>query len=139
MLCSAIEVSDSAWKQAQLGLRFGGLGLCSLSCHAASAAFIASLSSSGLGLSNNHHLQQAVVVYNSKVALHHTITAESALASPTPERELSSRIDKNQFKSLLEASSPANKAHANFCPLQPLMQLHGCQWSTWSAMSSRLQ
>ena len=25
VLCSAIEVSDSAWKQAQLGLRFGGL------------------------------------------------------------------------------------------------------------------
>ena len=87
VLCSAIEVSDSAWKQAQLGLRFGGLGLRSLSCHATSAAFIASLSSSGLGLSNNHHLQQAVVVYNSKVSLHHTITAESALASPTPERE----------------------------------------------------
>ena len=42
VLCSAIEVSDSAWKQAQLGLRFGGLGLCSLSCHAADA-FIASL------------------------------------------------------------------------------------------------
>ena len=109
VLCSAIEVSDSAWKQAQLGLRFGGLGLRSLSCHAA-AAFIASLSSSGLGLSNNRHLQQAVVAYNSKVSLHHKITAESALASPTPQRELSSRIDENQFKSLLEASSPANKA-----------------------------
>ena len=62
VLCSAIEVSGSAWKQAQLGLRFGGLGLRSLSCHAA-AAFIASLSSSGLGLFNNRHLQQAVVAY----------------------------------------------------------------------------
>ena len=27
VLCSAIEVSDRAWKQAQLGLMFGGLGL----------------------------------------------------------------------------------------------------------------
>ena len=31
VLCSAIEVSDTAWKQAQLSLRFGGLGLRFLS------------------------------------------------------------------------------------------------------------
>ncbi|KAL5500201.1 hypothetical protein EMCRGX_G011720 [Ephydatia muelleri] len=74
VLCSAIEVSDTAWKQAQLSLRFGGLGLCSLSCHG-TAAYIASLSLSSLDQSNNHHLQQAVIAYNS--------TAESALASPT--------------------------------------------------------
>ena len=47
VLCSAIEVSDTAWKQAQLCLRFEGLGLHSLTCHAATA-FIASLSLSGL-------------------------------------------------------------------------------------------
>ena len=109
VFCSAIEVSDTAWKQAQLSLRFGGLGLRSLSCHA-TAAYIASLSLSGLGQSNNHHLQQAVIAYNSKVASHHAITAESALASPTTQRELSSKIDEDQFKSLLGASCPADKA-----------------------------
>ena len=30
----AVDVSDGAWHQAQLGLRHGGLGLCSLSLHA---------------------------------------------------------------------------------------------------------
>ncbi|KAL5474555.1 hypothetical protein EMCRGX_G026516 [Ephydatia muelleri] len=109
VLCSAIEVSSTAWKQAQLSLRFGGLGHRSLSCHAA-AAYIASLSLSGLGQSNNHHLQQAVIAYNSKVSSHHAITAESALASPTTQRELSSKIDEDQFKSLLGASCPAHKA-----------------------------
>ena len=103
------EVSDTAWKQAQLSLRFGGLGLCSLSCHAA-AAYIALLSLSGLGQSNNHHLQQAVIAYNSKVSSQHAITAESALVSPTTQRELSSKIDEDQFKSLLGASCPADKA-----------------------------
>ena len=68
VLSSAIEVSDTAWKQAQLSLRFGGLGLRSLSCHAA-AAFISSLSSSGLGKLHNLHLQQAVTAYNSKSPL----------------------------------------------------------------------
>ena len=43
VLCSAIEVSDTAWKQAQLSLRFGGLGLRSLSCHAAAAYCLAFL------------------------------------------------------------------------------------------------
>ncbi|KAL5494149.1 hypothetical protein EMCRGX_G015427 [Ephydatia muelleri] len=82
VLCSAIEVSDTAWKQAELSL----------------------------GQSNNHHLQQAVIAYNSKVASHHAITAESALTSPTTQRELSSKIDEDQFKSLLGASCPADKA-----------------------------
>ena len=46
-LCTAIEVPNGAWCQAQqLGLKFGGLGLRSVSLHAA-AAFMASLSSSG--------------------------------------------------------------------------------------------
>ena len=108
VLSSAIEVSDTAWKQAQLSLRFGGLGLRCLSCHAA-AAFISSLSSSSLGKLHNLHLQQAVTAYNSKVASYNAITVESVLASPIPQRELSSKIDEEQFK-LLEASSPANKA-----------------------------
>ena len=64
VLSSAIEVSDTAWKQAQLSLRFGGLGLRSLSSHAA-AAFNSSLSSSGLGKLHNLHLQQTVTAYNS--------------------------------------------------------------------------
>ena len=91
VLCSAIEVSDTAWKQAQLSLRFGGLDHRSLSCHAAAALF-ASLFSSGLGQSNNHHLQQAVIAYNCKVSSYHAITAESALASPTLSESCPARL-----------------------------------------------
>eukprot|EP00731_Ephydatia_muelleri_P017769 Em0010g867a len=55
-MCSAINVTNNAWSQAQLGPKFGGLDLCSLSHHA--AAFIASLSFSGLGSADNIHLHQ---------------------------------------------------------------------------------
>ena len=36
VMCSAINVTNDAWSQAQLGLKFGGLGLRSLSHHACS-------------------------------------------------------------------------------------------------------
>ena len=67
-LCTAIEVPTEAWCQAQLGLKFGGLGLRSVSLHDA-AAFIASVSFSGFGSAESIHLQQAVVAFNSQVSL----------------------------------------------------------------------
>ena len=106
-MCSAQLLKSQIRPGNRLEVR--GLGLHSLSCHAA-AAFISLLSSSGLSKLHNLHLQQAVTAYNSKVVSHNSITVESVLASPIPQRELSSKIDEEQFKSLLEASSPANKA-----------------------------
>ena len=44
------------------------------------------------------------------ILLHNCCTASWSSCSTGRERELSSRIDEKQFKSLLEASSPANKA-----------------------------
>ncbi|KAL5476080.1 hypothetical protein EMCRGX_G025985 [Ephydatia muelleri] len=88
-MCSAINVTDDAWSQAQLRPKFGGLGLCSVSHHAA-AAFIASLSFSGLGCADNIHLQQAVAVFNTQV--------------------LSGMIQAQHFHIFLESSSPANRA-----------------------------
>ena len=40
--CVATDISDAAWKQAQLGLRYGGLGLRSI-LHHACEAYIASI------------------------------------------------------------------------------------------------
>ena len=61
-LCSAIEVPNDAWCLAQLRLKFGGLGLHSVSVH--TAAFIMSLFSSGVGNADSIHLQQAVAVFH---------------------------------------------------------------------------
>eukprot|EP00731_Ephydatia_muelleri_P000108 Em0001g108a len=102
-----VEVPNGAWRQAQLGLKFGGVGLCSVSLHAA-AAFIASLSSSGFG---SIHLQQAVVAFNSQVSLPNAISVISILVSPTPtQKVLSGMIENQLFSTLLESSSHTNRA-----------------------------
>ena len=51
--CTGVDISDFAWQQAQLSLSRGGLGLRSL-VHHSSAAFIASVCSSGFGSSLIH-------------------------------------------------------------------------------------
>ena len=124
VLCSAIEVSDTAWKQAQLSLRFGGLGLHSLSCHA-TAADIASLSLSGLGQSNNHHLQQAVIVYNSKVS--HIMQSRLSLPSLLPPLSESCPARSTRINSNLYWEHPAQPTKPDSCQFQPLVHLHGCQ------------
>ena len=108
-MCSAINVTDEAWSQAQLGPNFGGLGLRSLSYHSA-AAFIASLSFSGLGSADNIHLQQAVAVFNTQVSLSNTISVNSVQDSHIPQKVLSGMIQAQYFHILLESSSPANRA-----------------------------
>ena len=57
--CIAVDVPDPNWQQAQLSQSFGGLGFRSLALHC-SAAFIASLASSGFGSADNIHMLQAI-------------------------------------------------------------------------------
>eukprot|EP00731_Ephydatia_muelleri_P022869 Em0015g452a len=108
-MCSAINVTNDAWSQAQLGLKFGGLGLRSLTHHAA-AAFIASLSFFGFGKADNIHLKQAVAMFNTQVSPFNAITVNSALESPIHQKVLSGLIQAQHFHILLESSSPANRA-----------------------------
>ena len=99
VMCSAINVTNDAWSQAQLGLKFGGLGLRSLSHHAA-AAFITSLSFSGFGKADNIDLKQAVAMFNTQVSPFNAIH----------QKVLSGLIQAQHFHILLESSSPANRA-----------------------------
>ena len=109
-VCTAIEVPNGACCKAQLGLKFGGLGLLSISLHAA-AAFIAFLSSSGFCSADSIHLQQAEVVYNSQVSLPNAISVISILASPThTQKVLSVMIEGKRFSTLFESSSDNNRA-----------------------------
>ena len=108
VMCSAINVTNDAWSQVQLELKFVGLGLRSLSHHAA-AAFIASLSFC-FGKDDNIHLQQAVAMFNTQVSPFNAITVNSALESPIHQKVLSGLIQTQHFHILLESSSPANRA-----------------------------
>ena len=105
---AVIDISDEAWKQAQLCLSFGGLGIRPISLHS-SAAYITSLSISGFGYSADQNLMQAVDDFNSLVLPSDVILVESVLNAPVLQRDLSKKIDRNLFQSLLISSSPANR------------------------------
>ena len=106
---SALNLTEHAWQQAQLGLRYGGLGLRSLALHAC-AVYIASISSSGFADVDNQHLKHAVSTFNGLVSTQDTILIGSTVDSPIPQKALSFKIDSEQFRALLDSSSPANKA-----------------------------
>ena len=107
--CLAADVTDAAWQQAKLSLSFGGLGLCSLALHS-SSAFLASFSASSVGNTNNLHLQQSLIIFNSQASHSDAVTIESVLADQPRQRSLSQKLGRYLFESLLMSSSPANKA-----------------------------
>ncbi|KAL5467311.1 hypothetical protein EMCRGX_G031522 [Ephydatia muelleri] len=110
--CTGVDTSDTAWKQAQLSLSRGGLGLRSLSHHS-SAAYISSICSSGFGCKSVHHLSQAVEVFNNLVFPVEAINVESVL-SPPIQKTLSSKFDDHLFNNLITISSLADKARLLF-------------------------
>ena len=113
--CLAADVTDVAWQQAQLSLSFGRLGLHSLALHS-SSAFLASFSASGVGNTNNLHLQQSLITFNSQVS----VTIESVLADQPRQRSLSQKLDRHLFETLLMSSSPANRLYYQFRPPMPV-------------------
>ena len=133
--CVATDISDVAWKQAQLGLSYGGLGLRSISHHSC-AAYIASLSFSGLGSADNPHLVWSIVRYNSLVSPPDGISVESILASPIPQRILSQRLDDHSFGLVIAAATDADKAHlistsCTPCSLLALSYAFCRSWATF--------
>ena len=107
--CLAVDIPDVHWQQARLSLSFGGLGFRSLSHHGC-AAFIASLSCSGIGRASNRHLVSAISRFNTLVSTSDVITLEATLSSPPSQHALSRKLDSHLFHSIMMASSPANKA-----------------------------
>ena len=107
--CLSLDLTEAAWCQSQLSLRFGGFGLRSISHHS-SAAFVASFCSSGFATADNHHLIHAVNTFNSLVSTSDAISPESAIESPPSQRSLSHKLDSLTHSSLYNSASPANKA-----------------------------
>ena len=107
--CAAVDIPDVHWQQAQLSLSFGGLGFHFLSHHCC-AAFISSLSFSGIGRVSNRHLVSAISSFNTLVSPSDAITVEAILSSPPSQHTLSRKLDSHLFHSIMMTSSPANKA-----------------------------
>ena len=120
--CIGVDMSDTAWHQAQLSPSRGGLGFRSLSRHS-SAAFISSLCSSGFGLQSSHHLSQAIETFNSLVSPADAVSVESLLTSSVSQKYLSGKLDDRVFNMLLNSSSVADKAR-----LLSVSSPHAASW-----------
>ncbi|KAL5481713.1 hypothetical protein EMCRGX_G021941 [Ephydatia muelleri] len=100
--CTALDISNIDWMQAQLSLSRGGLGLRSLSCHSV-AAYLASLSMPAAD----------------------SITEELLATSNLCQHTLSSTIEDQQFRQLFDLSSPAHRAR-----LLSVSSRHAASWLT---------
>ena len=101
--------------QAQLILNRGGLGLCSLSHHS-SAAYIASLSASGQGFTDDRHLNHSIQLYNAILSTSDSISAIDITDSVHGQRVLSSKLEDHQFMELYNSASMPDKAHLHSIP-----------------------
>ena len=120
--CTAVDTSDEAWLQAQLSLSRGGLGLRSLSSHAA-AAYIASLCSSDFSSLSSLHLTSAIGKFNSSVSPSNVVSVESLAQRPPIQKALSAKIDDFQFNQLFNSSSLADRAR-----LLSISSPHASSW-----------
>ena len=103
---TAIECTDRAWRQAQLPIRAGGLGLRSIAEHA-SSAFIASYTASSSEPSS--YLTDAVRHYNTRVAPEDRVDLENPIGDePARQHQLSEKIDAAHKAFLLENASTAD-------------------------------
>eukprot|EP00731_Ephydatia_muelleri_P011651 Em0006g545a len=123
-LFKGVHPSIAAWKQAQLSLSRGGLGLRSLSHHAP-AAFIASLCFSGLGSISHVHLLQSLEIFNSSVHQSDNIQIGSVLEKLPSQKTLSSILDDNLFRVLQGSLSIADRAR-----LLSASSPHASSWLT---------
>ena len=103
-----IHTTDSSWKQAQLSLSRGGLGLRLLALHS-TAAFIASINTAGLTSPSDNFLVEAV--YNMPVPPESAVDVDSLATTPCRQHTLLATLESTQFNSLLTESSTADKAH----------------------------
>ena len=95
-LSTAVDTTNSAWKQAQLSLSRGGLGLCRLSEHS-SACYIVSLSMAGMCSEFNRHLLNAINQFNEHVSKEETVTLEAIRETPCLQKVLSNKLEDSLF------------------------------------------
>eukprot|EP00731_Ephydatia_muelleri_P020056 Em0012g881a len=117
-----VDTSDEAWLQAQLSLSRGGLGLWSLSSHAA-AAYIAFLCSSDFSSLSSLHLTSAIGKFNSSVSPSDVVSVKSLAQQPPIQKALSAKIDDFQFNQLFNSSSLADRAR-----LLSISSPHALSW-----------
>ena len=116
-----IDPPNVAWQQAQLSLSRGGLGLRSLSEHS-SAAYISSLSASGVCSSSSKHLAEAIKDFNDLVSSDDALVLDH-LDVVMHQRSLSGKIEDQDLCVLLDKVSLPDKAR-----LLSISSPHAAAW-----------
>ena len=119
--CTAIDTPNVTWQQAQLSLSRGGLGLRSLSEHS-SAAYISSLSASGVCSSSCKHLAESIKDFNELVSSDDALVLDH-LDVVMHQRSLSGKIEDRDLSVLLDKVSLPDKAH-----LLSISSPHAAAW-----------
>eukprot|EP00731_Ephydatia_muelleri_P033608 Em0033g24a len=91
-LSTAVDTTNSAWKQAQLSLSTGVLGLSRLSEHS-SACYIASLSMAGVCSESNRHLLNPI----NHVSKEETVTLEAIRETPCRQK-----LEPSEFQAAIQ-------------------------------------
>lgn len=108
---AALQLTDSAWSQAQLSLSMGGLGIRSVSTHCAAAFINSHLRTLPGNLSIA--LQGALDLFESQLGLGESMDqakVELMMAKdPSPQRSLSKKLDHLVFRRLLDESTVAHR------------------------------
>ena len=105
-LSTAVDTTNSAWKQAQLSLSRGGLGLRRLSEHS-SACY---LSMAGMCSESNRHLLNAINQFNEHVSNEEMVTLEAIGETPYHQKVLSNKLEDSMFAQLFSKSSLPDRA-----------------------------
>ena len=108
-LSTAVGTTNNAWKQAQLSLSRGGLGLRRLSENS-SACYIASLSMAGMCSETNQHLLNAIDKFNEHVSNEDTVTLETIRETSCRQKMLSNKLEDSLFAQLFSKSSLPDRA-----------------------------
>ena len=70
------DLTDSAWQQAQLSLKYGGLGLRPVSLQSC-ATYIVSVCATGSAMQDKRYLTHAIDTFNALVSTEDTVTLDS--------------------------------------------------------------
>ena len=118
--CTAIDTPNVAWQQAQLSLSRGGLELRTLSEHS-SAAYISSLSASGVCSSSCKHLAESIKDFNELVSSDDDLVLDH-LDVVMHQISLSGKIEDHDLRCYL-IRSPCLTKHVCFPFLHHMQQL----------------
>ena len=107
------DLTNTAWQQAQLSLKYGALVLRDVALHSC-AALIASVCATVSAMQDNRPLTRTIDTFITLVSPGDAVTLGSIMSPSVHQRILSSNMDLQCFRSLLNASLSSQQSSPPF-------------------------